>query len=459
MFDPTFVVQKVQHLAQITGPLTDGFYTADFRGREYQVKSVAGNPLQVGDLCSLIDFGPLKYVVKSDAGYPTRWIRNLADWSEFPAALFMKYIMRENPKSADFKIGTTVETVSASILRVACWDGITRDLTVEYAGTVKSASSFSAGDPVVCYWKTGSEWVVIGRSATITVSPDPITGLGTNAVTITQEGGTEGITISAPSPISASTASLPVAGGVVNMWIPSVANYTRCAAGKVSVSSGGQTVQVDAALITAGFPSTFGNYPVGQSSYIHNMQIVITGVTATLSVILTGDFEVAPSLSGPWSNSSTVAESGYLFFRFTPTAVGPRTGTAAIDFDGVAYNPALAGQCRSVSGTFRYYYHGIGYVEQSFSCTSEAGDEFTSGFLVWDVTGTVGTDCFFEGTGYGYTVKIELIKQYYDGSGTEVVASDSDSLDPAGESVSLSCGPVFLTSGWRIFAKITATPD
>lgn len=146
-----------------------------FRGKQYACYSAGKNALAVNDLVSFWEIDGFFFCCKADAGYPTRFKRPMIEWAATHSHnLLLQYCVRKQANIFTYRLGAVEAVASEFSLVVGCWDGVSREMAVEYAGSAKSSTSFSVGEPVVCYRKSTGIYVVIGKLASITITPTSI---------------------------------------------------------------------------------------------------------------------------------------------------------------------------------------------------------------------------------------------------------------------------------------------
>lgn len=173
LFDPTF--RTLQH--EPPSPKTTGrvvsvvdagnyFYGVQFLGQTVTARSAGKRDLTIGDIVSFIEQQPYPWAIKSDAFYPSRYKKNLADFANSkPASVFLSYLLKDNPKYFTWRQGTILAVIDSSTVSVLCWDGVVRSLAVEYPGEIASANEFSVGDPCLVYRPYEGTLVVVGKSS------------------------------------------------------------------------------------------------------------------------------------------------------------------------------------------------------------------------------------------------------------------------------------------------------
>jgi len=169
-FDPTFAMQRDAPApvtrAIVLGSAGDNVYRVRFEGQEISCRSAGNNAIANGTAVSIIDMQPHPWIVAASAGYESRISRQLAPFFKTkPASALLLYWMRNNPRDYLYRPGVCLGHPALYTMRVSCWDGVTRDMGVEYAGAQVASSGIPAGDPVICWQKEPNRWVVLGRSA------------------------------------------------------------------------------------------------------------------------------------------------------------------------------------------------------------------------------------------------------------------------------------------------------
>jgi len=99
----------------------------------------------------------------STSKYPASYLEPLANWAaKSREALFLKYVLEQSncQKLRIYSRGRVVSVLSQYQLIVACWDGITRTLPVDYMGQA-TTGAFRAGDRCLVYDSAASK-IIIG---------------------------------------------------------------------------------------------------------------------------------------------------------------------------------------------------------------------------------------------------------------------------------------------------------
>lgn len=169
--DPTFTtLQREPPSPKTTGIIlseTDAvnyLYSVSFNGQTITCRSAGKRTLAAGDRVSFVENRPYPWIIKSDALYPTRYKKPLADWSSSkPANVFLEYMLKDNPKWFTYRSGTITAIVDTTHVSALCWDNIIRNFPVEYPGETCNTSGFVAGDPCLIYRKSENNLVVIGK--------------------------------------------------------------------------------------------------------------------------------------------------------------------------------------------------------------------------------------------------------------------------------------------------------
>jgi hypothetical protein len=363
--DRQLIVSPGQTTGTVTAP-TDEIHMCSvlFRGKTYRAYSMGYNRLVAGDIVSFADIDGVPHVVKASAGYPTRFRRRLSEWAgRFRANMLLQLCMRNAKKVYTYRFGIVDSITGEHSLISHCWDGRMRELNVEYAGVLRSSSSFSEGDPIVLYQKPTKEWIVIGRLAVITVAPDAIDfgnvpcviGSDPVAVEVIQLDSDSTISIAAPAHFQVSsggpynsTATLPAPGGILNVKMVPTAKGTKM--GPVLLSS----VDASAEVIVLGLGQAniqrspdvidFGNVISGQSSTPSTIIVSGNGTTDGITVSAPAEFEVSDNSGGPWSSSVVLpAVGGTVYCRFSPVSDGTKSGEITISNPDDSKNVSLLG--------------------------------------------------------------------------------------------------------------------
>jgi len=162
--DPTFAMAR-QYPAPGGVIITPGS-PAQMRvgGRLVPAMPVDAAAYPAGTQVKPVQLGAEWFFLPSTSKYPASYIEPLSAWAERSReALFLKYIL-ERSNCAQHRVysrGRVVAVANEYQLTVICWDGVTRQLPVDYMGSAGS-NGFASGDTCLVY-DSGTQKIVLGR--------------------------------------------------------------------------------------------------------------------------------------------------------------------------------------------------------------------------------------------------------------------------------------------------------
>jgi len=169
-FDPTFKIQPRTPAPVTTGQVLQlvdsdaGSYLVSINGHTYTCLSAGKNVLDVGDSVSVMWAQPSPFVVKADAGYESRWRKNLWELSKkYPANAWMLYLLKDNPKSYLYSQARYIaDTSTDNVATVERWDGKLMDVPVAYGTAPATLGGHNTGDPVLLRQLYPGYWEAVG---------------------------------------------------------------------------------------------------------------------------------------------------------------------------------------------------------------------------------------------------------------------------------------------------------
>lgn len=132
-------------------------------GRLVTAMPIDADNYPAGTQVKPLQLGPEWLFLPMSSKYPASYLEPLASWAtKSQEALFMKYVLEQSncQKLKVYSRGRVLAVLSEYLLSVACWDGVTRSLPVDYMGK-GTTGDFKAGDRCLVYDNIAQK-IVIG---------------------------------------------------------------------------------------------------------------------------------------------------------------------------------------------------------------------------------------------------------------------------------------------------------
>lgn len=170
LVDPTFEYLQVEpptpNSAGSVVSVSGSTAQVKFRGNTVSARFPAAGTLAAGDSVSMVNTDGVWWALKMDAGYPSRYPRNLSDFNATnPASVLLCYLLKDNPRTYTYRACVVLAVLSASLLSISL-EGRTLSVGVEYAGVAQTTTGISAGDTVLAYHKAPGQWVALAKATT-----------------------------------------------------------------------------------------------------------------------------------------------------------------------------------------------------------------------------------------------------------------------------------------------------